>query len=294
MCVGAYTSALLSQEVGWSFWATLPLAAVTAGIIGILFGLTSIRVKGFYLVMVTLAAGYLIPTLTDIFFLPHLGIDMFSPVSTTSPSIGGIVIDSNKERLLLILFALAIATFFALNIHRGRAGRALIAIRDNDTVSSTLGINILLWRVLAFFVACVFAGVGGSLWSLCLSSLSSSSFIFTESIWYLGVIIVGGMGSIAGVFLGSIIIRGASYFVTQTLIPWSSDTILSLAMEENGGLLSSVAGKLAGTFALRSMGANPLLISLIILLFLVFAPGGIIEWWGKFKSSYRIWPFFHV
>ena len=290
MCVGAYTSALLCQELGWSFWATLPCAAATAGLMGFLFGLTSIRVGGFYLVMVTLAAGYLIPTLTDIFLLPHLGIDMFSPVSITPPSIGDIVIDSHKERFLLILFALAIATFFALNIHHSRIGRVLIAVRDNDIASGILGINISYYRVLAFFIACVFAGVGGSLWSLCVPSLNPGQFMFTESIWYLGVIIVGGMGSIAGVFLGSIIIRGASYFVTQTLIPGVTSTVSSLAMESQGGLLTEIAEKLAPTVIMRSLGITPLLISLIILLFLVFAPGGIIEWWGKFKSSYRIWP----
>jgi branched-chain amino acid transport system permease protein len=290
MCVGAYTSALLCQELGWSFWATLPCAAATAGLIGILFGLTSIRVGGFYLVVITLAAGFLLPVLVDIFLLPLLNIDIFSPVASSPPSIGGVVIDTHQERLLFILPFVIMATFFALNIRRGRIGRTLSAIRDNDTTSEMLGINIPWWRVLAFFTACVFAGVGGSLWSLCVPALSTGEFAFMESVWYLGAIIVGGMGSVAGVFLGSIIIRGLDFFIRTELIPWVSSTTFSLAMEENGGLVSEMAEKLSGTVTMRALGINPLLVSLVILFFLVFAPSGVVEWWGKLRSSFRIWP----
>jgi hypothetical protein len=95
------------------------------------------------------------------------------------------------------------------------------------------------------------------------------------------------------VFLGSIIIRGLDFFIRTELVPWVSSTTFSLAMGENGGLLSEVAEKLSTTVTMRALGINPLLISLTILLFLVFAPSGVMEWWGKLRSSFRIWPLSH-
>jgi branched-chain amino acid transport system permease protein len=276
MCVGAYTSAVLCGEMGISFWAALPISGIIGGLVGLLFGLPSIRLRGFYLIILTLAAAVAIPPLISILLLPHFGMASLSGMSVSSPSIGGIVIDSTRDELYVVMVVVVIATLLAINLSRSRTGRAFCSIRDNELSSQIIGVNVSLYRLLAFFVCCIFAGLGGSLWALWMPSVATSQFPFTESVWYLGVIIVGGMGSISGIFLGSLVVRGASFLVSSYVLP----TLSSLALE----------GALPASMMMRGLGITPLLISVIVLAFLIFAPGGMIEWWRKFKFFYRFWP----
>ena len=273
MGVGAYTSGLLCTQLGLSFWLAIPVATLVAGIVGFIFGLPTLKLRGgFYLVIITLAAGVALPTVLDMITPYATGTLGRLTVSAPPPELGGIVFDSQTRMFFIIMFFVALAIFFVRNLSKSRIRRMFVAISDNDLASEGIGINVPLYRLIAFFICCAFAGVGGSLYAHWMREIGYFDFFWTESMWYFGVIVVGGMGSIAGAILGSVIIRTVSFFITMDLIPhiqWWFPATFSM-------------GKVAGL--------NPLILSAVVLLFLIFAPRGVVHWAKGVISSFRLWP----
>jgi branched-chain amino acid transport system permease protein len=187
MAVGAYTSAILSAKLGWPFWAALPSAALAAGIAGLIFGLPSLKIKGFYLIMATIAAHYIILWLVLQLRPLTGGADGFS---VPRPEIAGIVFKSKSSYYYLVMIFACLATLTAHNIVRTRAGRAFVAIRDNDLAAEVMGINLWAYKLQAFFIGCVYAGVAGALEIHYYGWASADLFQFMDSVWYLGMIIV--------------------------------------------------------------------------------------------------------
>jgi branched-chain amino acid transport system permease protein len=191
MAVGGYVSGILCAKLGWSFWAALPTAGLAAGLVGLIFGLPSLRIKGFYLIMATIAAHFIIIWL----ILQLSGITGGADgLAVPRPRIGSFVLESKASYFYLVMIIACLATFLAKNIVRTRAGRAFIAIRDNDLAAEVMGINIWIYKLLAFFIGCVFAGVAGSLLVHYIAFASVDEFPFMNSVWYLGMLIVGGYG----------------------------------------------------------------------------------------------------
>jgi len=193
MAVGGYVSAILTAKLGWSFWAALPCAALAAGIAGLIFGLPSLKIKGFYLIMATIAAHFIIIWL--ILQLYHVtgGPD---GLAVPKPRIGSMVLKSKVSYFYLVMVFTVLATVLAKNIIRTRAGRAFVAIRDNDLAAEVMGISLWSYKLQAFFIGCVFAGVAGALLIHYIAFASVDQFPFMDSVWYLGMLIVGGSGSI--------------------------------------------------------------------------------------------------
>ena len=267
MAVGAYTSSILCSKIGLSFWVALPLAGLSAGIVGLIFGAPSVRVKGFYLAMATLAAHFII-----IYAIMHLGslTGGSTGMEAVSPKIGGLVLDGDKKYFYLIMGMVVLMTFIAKNLVRSKVGRVFIAIRDNDLAAEVMGINIFRYKLLAFFIGCFYAGIAGSLYAHYLTFITSEHFTLMDSIWQLGMIIVGGLGSIMGAIFGTIFIIG-----------------LKEATIALGPFLSKFPIFYGGGFGpLGSM-----LFGLIIMLFLIFEPRGINHRWEILKSYYQRWPF---
>jgi len=267
MAVGGYTSAVLCAKLGLSFWAALPCAALMAGMVGLIFGLPSLRVKGFYLIMATIAAHFII-----IWFILQLrnvtgGAD---GLAVPRPEIGSFVFKSKSSWFYLVMIIACLATFLAKNIVRTRAGRAFIAIRDNDLAAEVMGVNLWAYKLLAFFIGCVFAGVAGSLLVHYFAFASPTQFPFMDSVWYLGMLIVGGMGSTAGAIFGAVSLKLLDELVTIV------GPILSAA----------VAPQAAASLALIMRG-------LVIIIFLIFEPRGLAHRWQMVKAYYRLWPFSH-
>ncbi|HUL32235.1 MAG TPA: branched-chain amino acid ABC transporter permease [Thermodesulfobacteriota bacterium] len=267
MAVGAYTSTILTAKLGWSFWPALPCAALAAGVAGLIFGLPSLKIKGFYLIMATIAAHFIIIWL--ILQLYHLtgGPD---GMAVPKPRIGGFVLRSKASYFYLVMAMACLATFFAVNIVRTRAGRAFVAIRDNDLAAEVMGISLWSYKLQAFFIGCVYAGVAGVLLVHYYAFASVDQFPFMDSVWYLGMLIVGGMGSTTGAILGAVSLKLLDELVTIF------GPILSAA----------VAAQAAASLALISRG-------LIIILFLIFEPRGLAHRWGIIKAYFRLWPFSH-
>jgi len=268
IAVGAYTAAILTNRLEMPFLVGLIGAGVVSGLIGIIFGLPSVRVKGFYLAITTIAAQFII-----IWVINHWGYTGgFLGIKVPYASIGGLVFRSESSQFYLIITIAVLCVFFAKNLARTKVGRAFIAIRDNDLAAEVMGVNLLYYKLLAFFIGCFFAGIAGALLAHWIGFLNAEQFSFTESILYVGMIIIGGLGTSIGPIFGVVFIRILQQVLTVELVPFLESTFTMLP---------------AG-FA---TGVSPMLFGLVIVLFLILEPRGLAHRWALFKSAYRLWPF---
>ncbi|MBM3135790.1 MAG: branched-chain amino acid ABC transporter permease [Chloroflexi bacterium] len=270
MAVGAYTSAVLVRQ-GVPFWFALPLAGFMGGFIGLIFGLPSLRIKGFYLAMATLAAQFIIP-----WFFRNVRADLFGGMpglSVPSPRLGDIVFNSQQTMFFPIIGTVVVCTILAKNIARTRLGRALLAIRDNDLAAEVLGINAFAHKLRAFFLSAFYAGLAGSLWAHYARALNPEQFSLLGSVWYLGMVIVGGMGSALGPILGATFVRLLDEFTIQF-----SPLLSKVFPEAEAGLLAAM---------------GPMLFGVVLMLFLIFEPRGLAHRWELLKAAWRLRPFAH-
>jgi branched-chain amino acid transport system permease protein len=269
MTTGGYFSALLVSHWGWPFLAALPVSALGAGVVGLLFGLPSLRVKGFYLVMATLAAQFIIPWITRNTF-PDI-LNGAQGLNVQVPKILGIAFNSPQTYLYLTLTVLVLSTVVAHNVSRSRLGRAFVAVRDHDLAAELLGVNLFKVKLQAFFLAAVYAGAAGSLAAHHIRHLNSETFGLVDSVMYMGMLVIGGLGTNLGPIFGTVVvellIEGATmagpYFIQ--LFP------------------STAAGAVQ---ALR-----PLLFGVALMLFLIFEPRGLAHRWQLLKAAWRLRPF---
>ena len=268
MAVGAYTSAILTTTYGISFWIALPLSGIAAGIAGIIGGAPSLRIKGFYLAMATLAAHFVI-----MYIIIHLKITGGDQgMNPPPPQIGGIIVFDRGETIYyVIVTTMLILTFTARNLIRSKIGRAFIAIKDNDLAAEVMGVNLYYYKLLAFFISCVYAGLGGALWAHYYMIVHPEQFTIMHAVWYVGMVIIGGMGSIPGVFFGVIFVRFLDEIVLfsspilSDLFPWMGP--------EPGAALGLCA------------------FGIVLIIFIIFEPRGLSHRWEIIKESYRLYPF---
>lgn len=217
--VGAYTAALLGADHGWNaiFW--IPGAGIVAAIFGALIGPTALRLRGLYLAIVTIGLVYIgqnvftnLTTLTggpegralpSVHFAGWLD---FSPGNTLN--LAGLTFDHNGLYYYLGLLILALATLFVWNLSRTRTGRAMAAIRDRELAASVMGVNLARTKLSAFVISSFLAGISGALYGSFISFAQPSDWSLTLSIQYLAAIIVGGMGTVMGPIVGSIVVFG--------------------------------------------------------------------------------------
>jgi branched-chain amino acid transport system permease protein len=268
MGVGAYTTAIMMGRFGISFWVALPCAGIASGIVGLIFGLPSLRCKGFYLAMSTLAAQFI---LFWIFMHGGSWTGRFDGTGVPAPTLGGITFKTNVSVYFLIMTITVIMTFFARNITRSRAGRAFVAVRDNDLAAEVMGIDIFRYKLIAFFICSFYAGIAGSLYGVYVGWISPDHFTLMDSIWMLAMLIVGGMGSTVGTIAGVVFLRAIRELAAM-----------------GGDVLAAAYPSLA-TFAL-GVGTS-LVFGLIVVLFLIFEPRGLNHRWELFKAWYRLLPF---
>ena len=187
-------------------------------------------------------------------------------------AIGGFVFRSEASQFYLIMTIAILATFFAKNLVRTRVGRAFIAIRDNDLAAQVMGINLFYYKLLAFFIGCFLAGIAGALLAHWIGFMNAEHFTLTESILYIGMIIIGGLGTTLGPILGVVFIRLLQQVLTVQVVP----------------LLETTFTALPAGFA---TGVTPMLFGLAFVLFLILEPRGVAHRLMLFKSAYRLWPF---
>jgi branched-chain amino acid transport system permease protein len=269
IAVGAYTSAILTNHFHLPFLVGLISAGIVSGLIGIIFGLPSVRVKGFYLAISTIAAQYII-----LWVISHWGLTGgYNGMSVPYASIGGLEFDTPVKQFYLVMVFVILAVFFAKNLTRTKVGRAFIAIRDNDLAAEVMGVNTNYYKLLAFFIGCFFAGIAGSLLAHTTYTLSVEQFSFADSFLYVGMIIIGGLGTTIGPLFGAAIFRILQKVLLPVyLVPWLENTLTSFP----AGFASGLA---------------PMIFGLAIVLFLILEPRGLAHRWALFKAAYRLWPF---
>jgi len=271
MAVGGYISTLLVGHLGWSFFLALPVAALGAGVIGLIFGLPSLRVKGFYLLMATLAAQIIIPWFVRTAF-PEV-LNGPQGLNVPAPQLFGFEFNEPGRYLYITLTLLIPSTIVAHNIARSRLGRAFVTIRDNDLAAEIMGVDLFRYKLQAFFLAAVFAGVAGALWAHNLRHINSATFNLDMSVFLLGMLVVGGLGTSLGPILGAI---------TVTVLTEAATLVGPFFLQ-----LFPAAGE-SIVVALK-----PLFFGIALMLFLILEPRGLAHRWQLTKAAWRLRPFSH-
>ena len=213
MGVGAYFSAFFTMELGFGFFPSLVLTLIITSILGVLVGLVSLRVEGFFLAMATLA-------IAEIFQLVFIEFRSFTNSfigrRATFPTIFGFTLDRNQTFFLLVAF-LVIAMIVAHNFATSYTGRALSAMRGSEAAASAMGINIYKYRLIAFAISTAFAGLGGVLYMHFIRFTIPSTWVFTLSLMLVAAVVIGGPRSIAGTIVGAIVVFGVPDLILPNL-----------------------------------------------------------------------------
>ena len=275
MAVGAYGA--------YNFFVRIPniplipalvLGGLCATLFGILFGLPSLRVKGLYLAVATLAAQFF----SDWMFLRIKWLTNDSPsgsISVTGLQVFGLPIESAHSKYLLCLSILVVIALLAKNLVRGAIGREWMAIRDMDVAAAVIGIRPMYAKLSAFAVSSFIIGVAGALWAFIhLGSWEPAAFSVDFSFRLLFMVIIGGLGSILGGFLGAAFI-----------------TTLPIVLSQ---MLPMVAGWFGITISTAGISHTELMIfGGLIVWFLIVEPHGLARLWSVAKQKLRLWPFPH-
>jgi len=271
MSVGAYTAANLAVRAGLPFWITLPAGGLMAAVIGIVVGMPSLRIKGLYLAIATLAGQLIIEWTIN--HVPAISGGAQASIPVPRPNFFGLVLNTQGRLYFFLLFFAVLAIVATLNLMRSRIGRAFIAVRDQDIAAEIIGIDIYRYKLLAFAVSSFYAGVCGVLYTYYLGIANYEQFQLNVSIDFLAMIIIGGLGSVLGSIFGAAFI---------TLLP----IVLRLALESFGSLFfsdSELANVISGT-RLAVFGG-------LIIFFLIVEPEGLNRLWRNIRSYFRVWPF---
>jgi branched-chain amino acid transport system permease protein len=210
--IGAYCAAILMDQAGVPYWATIPIAAAVCLLAGFLFGLPALRLEGLYLALATFALGVSMPPILKSHLLDKWtgGVQGIVIMKPDPPAfLGAIGIKLNGDQWLYFFsLAIAIVAFvIGWNLISGRVGRALIAIRDHHTAAEAMGIHTALYKSLAFGVSAMYTGVAGALGAIAVQFVAPDSFTVFLSISLLVGIVVGGLASLAGALYGALFIQ---------------------------------------------------------------------------------------
>jgi branched-chain amino acid transport system permease protein len=271
MSVGAYTAANLATRLDSPWPINLLAGGIMAALVGAVVGIPSLRIKGLYLAIATLAGQLIIEwTINHVTFISG-GVQ--ASIEVPRPRLGSMVLDSQRHMYYFLLVFVVLAIVGTMNLMRSRVGRAFIAIRDQDIAAEIIGIDIFRYKLLAFAISSFYAGVTGVLYTYFLGIANYEQFQIGVSIDYLAMIIIGGLGSVLGSIFGAIFV---------TLLP----IVIRISMEDFGGLFFSRQTVLNLIPNLRLM-----LFGVLIIVFLIVEPDGLNRLWRNIRSYFRIWPF---
>ncbi|MGE3626272.1 MAG: branched-chain amino acid ABC transporter permease [Hyphomicrobiales bacterium] len=266
MAVGAFTAVICYGRYGVPVPLSLVMAGLVAAAVGVVVGTPSLRIKGLYLLVATLAAQFVI--VWAIQRIPWIGAGSFVTLNTPPVHIGSWHIDTAIEQYYLTLAAAAVLTVIAMNLVRSRVGRAWMAIRDQDVAASVMGVSMLRYKLFAFMVSALYAGVAGGLvvfaW---VGAANIQEYELELSIQILGMVIIGGLGSILGSYLGAAFVA---------LLP----ILISIGMHK---FYSLGGGEIVSAAILAN--AERVVFGALIILFLVLEPLGLARLWHRTMAA---------
>ena len=271
MAIGAYAAYNLAVRVpGLNLLVVFVLAGAFATVVGVLFGIPSLRIKGFYLAVATLAAQFFVDWL---FARVKWFTNDSSSGSVSAPplAIFGYAIDTPVRQYLLVLAIVCVFALIARNLTRGAIGRSWMATRDMDVAAEVIGIRPMMAKLSAFAVSSFIVGVAGALWAFVrLGSWEPLAFDVNRSFQLLFMVIIGGLGSILGSFLG------AAFIVILPLVLNQLPTWLGIPLST--AMISHIEVMVFGA---------------LIVFFLIVEPRGLARLWAVGKEKLRLWPFPH-
>jgi branched-chain amino acid transport system permease protein len=270
---GAFSSAYLSTKVGIPAFFAVPLAGVVTALVGLVFGLPAARLKGLYLAIATLAAQYI---LLDFFSRADWFTGGIVPASAAPFTLFGFTLRGDRQYFYVVLAYLIVSYLLVTNLIRTRDGRALVAIRDHYLSAEMMGINLTKYRTLSFGLAAFYAGIGGALYAHYQEVVSNEGFGIDRSIVFLAMVIIGGVGSVMGTLMGT---------VFMVLLPEAMEWISALL---RGGAIDRALVLNNNIAFLREIA-----IGVVIVLFLIFEPDGLVHRWRQIKAYWKLYPFSH-
>lgn len=266
LAVGGYATAVLAGRFELPLFVVLPLSGAIAAVTGMLFGIPSLRLRGLYLAMATLAAHFIVTFIAAHWDSVTGGVN---GVAVPPARAFGFALEDDRHLFYLIYSVAVLLLFFARNLFRTRPGRAFIAIRDQDVSAEVMGIDVFRFKLLSFGISSFYVGVAGSLLAYQARLISPENFPVTLAIDYLGMIIVGGLGSVLGSILGACVI-----------------TLLPELLRLGSSALGSHYPGMVELFASIKMG----MFGLTIILFLVFEPHGLAARWRSLVNWRKLRP----
>ncbi len=303
VAVGAYCSAMMVLFLPWPGFMVenglaYPLSVLCAGFMAgfwsVLFGLPSARVKGFYLIMTTMAAQFITVPLVITQYVSRIGgrghyfqlppgTIKIGPVEIGTDSaldLGRLGIwdfDADTKVYYWSLFLVLLCLLAMGNLVRSKVGRAWVAIRDNDIAAETMGVDIIWYKLLAFFVAGFFAGIAGAFYASSIAFVSPEHYGWEFSLIWVGVILIGGVGSIQGLVFGS------AFFVIIIEVLQRLLGYLSEGFEQSFPTL--------GVVLMKFVFFRDTAFGLAIILFLIYEPNGLAYRYWQLKNYFNLWPF---
>jgi branched-chain amino acid transport system permease protein len=261
--VGAYTEAVL-VNMGLPFPLSLALAALVSAAVGVVVGLPALRVKGMYLGISTMAFGFIV---AEVFARWERLTGGNAGLHVKAPSLGGWTVDTGIEFYFLCLVLAVGSTLLILNLLRSPTGRAFVAIRDSEISAQSMGIHLARYKTLSFAVSAALAGLGGALYAHMIKFLSPDQFDIVQSIDLLLMVVIGGLGSVHGAFLGAI------FLITMPQLIGATKDFLPEVIGQAPGLKAAVYG-------------------LVLIAFVMFEPLGLYGRWLKVRTFFQIFPFY--
>ena len=265
LAIGAYTSAILVDQAGLPFELSLIITPIIVGLFGFVIGFPALRIEGMYLGLTTMGFGFIVKRLI-IAFRDWTGGSAGLQVSKAT--LFGFTVSNDWNNYFMIYTFAIIAIIVARRIVKSKLGRAFMAIRDSEQAAQASGINIAKYKMLSFFISGMFAGFAGVLFAHTSNFISTDHFDILLSIYFIVMVLVGGVGSIYGAVLGTLFI----VLMENMFIPLFKDSLTQYVHLE------------AGDFQVFIFG-------LIMLLFIIFQPQGLYGMWLKMRIYWKLFPF---
>ncbi len=264
---GAFASAWLNSTLHIPVFFSIPLAGVMTLAVGLVVGIPAGRIKGLYLAIATLASQFIL----EDFFARADWFTGGSYGAMAAPfSIFGFTMNTDQSYFYVVLFYVVVFFLLGSNLLRTRDGRAFIAVRDHYLSAEIMGINLNKYRILSFGISSFYAGVGGALFGHYLGYVSAEGFTILLSIQFLGMIIIGGLGSVMGALLGT---------AFMVLLPEVMEGVVHMAGATSPAMTQALAY------------VKEMAIGLSIILFLIFEPDGLAHRWKMIKTYWKLYPF---
>jgi branched-chain amino acid transport system permease protein len=286
LAIGAYTAGYM-QRLGVPFLVYLPLSVVLSGTVGALVGFPALRLSGIYLVIATIAFGFIMEEVAARWESVTNGNDgmRVKPIELFGVTLGR----EGYSFYYLCLGLLILVLLLGLNILRSPTGRAFVAIRDSEIAARSIGVNLAVYKVVAFSISAAMTGLAGCLYAHKLSFISPEMFTLLLSLEFVIVILIGGIGSLHGAVLGSIFVVMVDPFLgyLKDDVPRAIGKLAQALGASNAGAVQDTLSAIGGAAGLK--GA---IYGVIIILFIIFEPYGLYGRWLKIRLYFELFPLY--